>query len=267
MEIASEADEVYHLAASVGVKQIMQNLVSSMLNNIDGTAKVLEQVAKTGARTLVVSTSEVYGRCADKPSKETDDLKMGEPIKTRWSYACSKALDEYLALAYFHEHSLPVTVVRLFNTVGDRQSSAYGMVLPTFVKQALSGQSLTIHGDGKQSRCFVYVKDVVNALYELMQRSDTVGEVYNVGSTESVTISELADRVLALTGSGSLKQFIPYEQAYAHGFDDAYRREPDITKINERIGFEPRYSLNDIIKLVIEFEKARQYQTDPVKQF
>jgi UDP-glucose 4-epimerase len=254
---AARADEIYHLAASVGVKQIMENLVTSILNNIDGTARVLEAAARTGARTLVVSTSEVYGRSANRPSLETDDLRMGEPKKTRWSYACSKALDEYLALAYFYERNLPVTVVRLFNTVGDRQSSAYGMVLPTFVRQALAGQLLTIHGDGRQSRCFVYVKDVVQALYALMKNDKTVGEVYNVGSTEAVTINDLADRVIAATGSRSQKQFIPYEQAYSRGFDDAYRREPDIDKIGEAIGFKPMHLLDDIIKLVIQYERKK----------
>lgn len=255
------ADEIYHLAASVGVKHIMGNLVGSMLNNVDGTARVLAAAAEKKARVLVVSSSEVYGRSTDKPSVESDDLRMGEPIKTRWSYACSKALDEYLALAYWHEQKLPVTVVRLFNTVGDRQSSAYGMVLPTFVRQALRQEPLTIHGDGKQSRCFIYVKDVVKAMRELMQNDGTLGQVYNIGSREVVTIDELADMVLAATNSQSEKQYISYEDAYQSGFDDAYRREPDITKISQKIGFTPSYSLAEIISTVIEYEKANYERT------
>lgn len=249
------ADEIYHLAASVGVKHIMGHLVESMLNNVDGTARVLSAAADKKSRVLVVSSSEVYGRSTDRPSTESDDLRMGEPVKTRWSYACSKALDEYLALAYWHEQELPVSVVRLFNTVGDRQSSAYGMVLPTFVRQALRGEPLTIHGDGKQSRCFIYVRDVVSAMYELMQHSEALGQVYNIGSREVITIDELASLVLTATGSMSKKEYIPYEEAYQSGFDDAYRREPDISKIHQIIGFEPTFSLSDIISKVVEHEK------------
>lgn len=253
--VITNVEAVYHLAASVGVKNIMANLVSSIENNIDGTKAVLSLAAEKGTRVLVVSTSEVYGKGDQRPSQETDDLRMGETIKTRWSYACSKALDEYMAFAYFHEKNLPVTVVRLFNTVGDRQTDAYGMVIPTFVKQALSGRPLTIYGDGQQTRCFIYVKDVVEALHGLMNRADTVGEVYNIGSTEVINIDELASRVLSLTGSHSLKQFIPYEQAFTKGFDDAERRQPNLDKIRQTIGFAPKHSLDDIIRTVI-----RHYQ-------
>lgn len=249
--LVDAVDAVYHLAASVGVRNIMSNLVGSIQNNIEGTSQVLEAARRGGKKTLVVSTSEVYGKTTDRPSTESDDLRMGDTIKSRWSYACSKALDEYMAFAYYHEHGLPVTVVRLFNTVGDRQTDAYGMVIPTFVKQALAGKALTIHGDGNQSRCFVYVKDVVWALRKLMDHPETSGEVYNIGSTESVTISELADRVLSATQSGSLKQLVPYHEAYKKGFDDAQRREPDISKINRLIGFQPQHSLDDIIRIVV----------------
>lgn len=249
-ELMKDVDCVYHLAASVGVKNIMENLVSSIQNNVDGTISVLEAASKRNIKVLVTSTSEVYGKGDLAPSREDGDLRMGETVRTRWSYACSKALDEYLAFSYYHERDLPVTVVRLFNTVGDRQTDAYGMVIPTFVKQALSGNPLTIYGDGSQSRCFVYVKDVVWALHSLMDHEQTVGEIYNIGSTEAVTINELADRVIEATGSSSEKVLIPYEKAYTKGFDDAQSRLPDISKINALIRFEPQHTLDDIIQIV-----------------
>ena len=249
-ELMNDVNEVYHLAASVGVKNIMENLVSSIQNNVDGTIAVLEAASKKNIKVLITSTSEVYGKGDLAPSREDGDLRMGETVRTRWSYACSKALDEYLAFSYYHERNLPVTVVRLFNTVGDRQSDAYGMVIPTFLKQAMAHKPVTIYGDGSQSRCFVYVKDVVWALNNLMEHTDTVGEIYNVGSTETVTINELADKVIEATGSRSEKVFIPYEQAYTKGFDDAQSRLPDISKINSLIGFNPQHSLDDIIRIV-----------------
>lgn len=250
--LMAQADVAYHLAASVGVKHIMDNLVASIQNNIEGTASVLEAASVDGKKVLVVSTSEVYGKSTEKPSQEDDDLRMGHTIKSRWSYACSKALDEYMAFAYYHERQLPVTVVRLFNTVGDRQTDAYGMVIPTFVRQALQGEPLTIHGDGEQSRCFVYVKDVVKALHQLMEHPGAEGQVHNIGNTEVVTISELAGRIIAQLSSTSKKKFIPYQDAYRAGFEDAHRREPDISKIKALIGFAPQYSLDDIIRLVAE---------------
>lgn len=249
------ADYVYHLAASVGVGHIMQHLVASIENNIDGTVSVLEAAAGSGARVLVTSTSEVYGKSNSRPSREDDDLRMGATVKSRWSYACSKALDEYLAFAYMHERELPVTVVRLFNTVGERQTDAYGMVIPTFVRQALAGKPLTIHGDGEQVRCFGYVRDVVDALQKLLESPRTIGEVYNVGSDEAVTISELADLVLEITGSSSEKQFIPYDEAYKTGFEDAQRRQPDITKVQQAIGWQPQTLLRDIVTLVTAWER------------
>lgn len=242
--------EVYHLAASVGVKHIMGNLIASILNNVHGTEVVLEYASRQGARVLLTSTSEVYGKISEKPSAEHHDFRMGAPVKSRWSYACSKALDEYLAFAYAHERQLPITIARLFNTVGERQSSAYGMVVPTFVQQALAGLPLTIHGTGAQSRCFIHVSDVVRALIQLMEHPSAVGEVFNVGSTDSVSVDALADRILRLTHSTSVKQYIPYEEAYAIGFDDAYSRRPDIQKIKQLIAFEPQHTLDDIIELV-----------------
>lgn len=241
---------VYHLAASVGVKRIMENLISSIHNNIQGTAAVLQEASTTGARVLIASTSEVYGKISEAPSKETDDLRMGDTIKSRWSYACSKALDEYLAFAYYHERGVPVTIVRLFNTVGERQSSQYGMVIPTFVRQALANEPLTIHGDGSQSRCFGYVQDVVWAMHKLMEHPQAIGEIYNIGNPQRVTIDELADRIIAASSSRSEKIYIPYSQAYREGFEDAQRRVPDITKIEQLIGFNPQRNLDDIIRIV-----------------
>lgn len=251
-------DTIYHLAASVGVKNIMGNLVSSIHNNIQGTESVLEAAADSNARVLIASTSEVYGKSNDTPSVETDDLRMGETIKTRWSYACSKALDEYLGFAYYHEYDVPITVARLFNTVGERQSSAYGMVIPTFVRQALTGEPISIHGDGTQIRCFGYVRDVVWALYRLMEHPQAVGEVFNIGNPEPVTIDELADKVITITGSVSTKIYIPYHQAYTRGFEDAQRRVPDITKVHRLIGFEPQHTLDDIVRIVVRSMQTAQ---------
>lgn len=264
--LVAQADVVYHLAASVGVKNIMDNLIASINNNIAGTERVLEAASQTGVRTLVASTSEVYGKTNNRPSREDDDLRMGSTIKSRWSYACSKALDEYLAFAYWHERQLPVTVVRLFNTVGERQSDAYGMVIPTFVRQALLQQPISIHGDGGQRRCFGYVKEVVWALAELMETEASIGEVYNVGSVEEVTINELADRVIAMTGSSSTKVYIPYTAAYTKGFDDAERRRPDISKIKALIGYEPRLTLDNIIKVVsVDVQQSLRAMAAPAR--
>jgi UDP-glucose 4-epimerase len=252
-ELVVSVNAIYHLAASVGVKNIMDNLVSSINNNIISTARLLEMASKYDKKILLTSTSEVYGKNSQKPSAESDDLRMGETIKSRWSYACSKALDEYLSLAYFNERNLPVTVVRLFNTVGERQTDAYGMVIPTFVKQALQGKPLTIYGDGKQSRCFVYVKDVVKAMQQLMDNENTNGEVYNIGSKEVISMEELADKIIDFTKSKSVKQYIPYDKAYKVGFEDAERREPNTDKIAKLLNFTPQSNINDIIAKVAQF--------------
>lgn len=247
--LVGKVDVVYHLAASVGVRNIMDNLISSVVNNIDGTLAVLEAASQAGKKVLLVSTSEVYGKGEGTPSQETDDLRMGETSKSRWSYACSKALDEYLAFAYAYERNAAVTVVRLFNTVGDRQTDAFGMVIPTFIKQALRGEPITIFGDGSQSRCFGYVKDVVWALHKLMEHPLSEKNVYNIGSTEQVTMTELADLVIASTGSQSQKIYIPYQQAYKKGFEDAASRFPNISKVQQLIGFVPQHTLADIIAI------------------
>lgn len=245
--VAVGADEIYHLAASVGVKHIMANLVQSVENNVASTANVLEVAAEAGVRVLLTSTSEVYGKTVNRPSREDDDLRMGVSWNSRWSYACSKALDEYLAFAYWRERQLPVTVVRLFNTVGARQSANYGMVLPTFVQQAARGLPLTVFGDGEQTRCFCDVRDVVWALCNLMQNPLAVGEVFNIGSTEPISMHDLARRVIAVYASSSPITFVPYEQAYRAGFEDTERRIPDISKIQALIQFAPKFSLDDII--------------------
>lgn len=247
-KVLSDADYVYHLAASVGVKHIMENLVASVENNIRGTACVLDVAAEHGVRTLLTSTSEVYGKTVNRPSRENDDLRMGLTVNGRWSYACSKALDEYLAFAYWREKNLPVTIARLFNTVGKRQSAAYGMVLPTFIQQAHRGKPLTVFGDGEQTRCFCHVSDVVWALYRLMEHPEAVGEVFNVGSTEQISMNALARRVIQLTGSSSPIVAVPYAQAYREGFEDTERRLPDITKIHALLNFIPQFSIDQIIE-------------------
>ncbi|MFH1353942.1 MAG: GDP-mannose 4,6-dehydratase [bacterium] len=246
-QLIQRVDVVYHLAASVGVKLVVEELVESIENNVRGGEAVLAVASELGKKVLLTSTSEVYGRGCREVFSEEDDLAMGPTTKGRWSYACSKALDEYMAFAYHIERELPVTVVRLFNTTGERQSSHYGMVLPTFVKQAIAGNPLTIHGDGQQSRCFCHVSDVVGALHQLMESDQANGEVYNVGSTNSVTIDELADRVIELTGSRSEKVYVPYEEAFKQGFEDVTKRVPDISKLQKLIGFKPSLTLDDII--------------------
>ena len=255
-----QADVIYHLAASVGVKRIIEELVGSIENTIRGSEVVLRAAAKHGKKILLTSTSEVYGRQNDQPYLETDDLRMGATIKTRWSYACSKALDEYLAFAYYHERNLPVIITRLFNTVGQRQSAAYGMVLPIFIKQALSNQPLTIYGDGEQSRCFCHVSDVSRALYELSLHPKSIGEVFNVGSSTEITINQLADKVITLLGSNSAKQYLPYNQVYKVGFDDIRRRVPNISKITKHINWQPKIDLDDII-LKIAMSSAKTPKT------
>jgi UDP-glucose 4-epimerase len=260
--IVRQVDRIYHLAASVGVSFIINNLVRSIENNIRGTEAILSLADKHHKKVLLTSTSEVYGREGETPFKEDSDLRMGPTAKTRWSYACSKAIDEYLAFAYLHERGLPVVVARLFNTVGQRQTDAYGMVLPTFVKQALLNRPLTIHGDGNQTRCFCHVADVVQALHRLMETDASVGQVYNVGSSDEISINELADRVIEVVGGNSQKIYIPYEDAFKVGFDDVHRRVPDISKIARLIGFQPHFSINDIITEVVTW--VRQHQV--VKQ-
>ena len=256
-ELVDQCDGIFHLAAAVGVKLIVESPVRTIENNVHGTEVVLSLASKKKKKVLVASTSEVYGLSAEVPFREDGNLVMGATTKGRWSYACSKAIDEFLALAYWREKKLPTIIVRLFNTVGPRQTGQYGMVIPTFVKQALAGQQITVYGDGKQSRCFGYVGDVVGALIKLMDKEEAVGQVFNIGSSEEVTIFELARRVKELTNSQSEITFVPYDEAYEEGFEDMPRRVPDTSKINALVGFRPRMSLDGILQSVINFHSGR----------
>ncbi|MFN2454897.1 MAG: GDP-mannose 4,6-dehydratase [Pyrinomonadaceae bacterium] len=261
-ELVDQCDVVFHLAAAVGVKLIVESPVRTIETNVRGTEVVLALANKKKKKVLVASTSEVYGLSAEVPFREDGNLVMGATTKGRWSYACSKAIDEFLALAYWREKKLPTIVVRLFNTVGPRQTGQYGMVIPTFVKQALAGRPITVYGDGEQTRCFGYVGDVVGALVKLMDHAESVGQVFNIGSNEEVSIRELAERVKALTNSDSEINFTPYDEAYEEGFEDMPRRVPDISKINAHVGFRPTMSLDDVLKSVIEFHGGRSHGLD-----
>jgi UDP-glucose 4-epimerase len=256
-ELVDQVDTVIHLAAAVGVKLIVESPVRTIETNVRGTETVLSLANKKKKKVLVASTSEVYGLSAEVPFREDGNLVMGATTKGRWSYACSKAIDEFLALAYWHEKKLPTVVVRLFNTVGPRQTGRYGMVIPTFVKQALSGRPITVYGDGKQSRCFGYVGDVVGALIKLADHPDAVGKVFNIGSNEEITILGLAERVKKLTQSNSEIVFLPYDEAYEEGFEDMPRRVPDISKVNALIGFKPELKLDGILTSVIDYQNGR----------
>jgi UDP-glucose 4-epimerase len=255
-EWIDRSDVVFHLAAAVGVKLIVERPVHTIETNVHGTEVVLKHANKKKKLVVLASTSEVYGKSTDVPFRENAELVLGATSKHRWAYACSKLLDEFLALAYWKERKLPVVIVRLFNTVGPRQTGQYGMVLPTFVRQALGGQPITVFGDGRQSRSFTYVGDVVEALIALASEPGAVGEVFNIGNTGEVTIRHLAERVKTLTSSESLVQYIPYDQAYEAGFEDMPRRVPDISKVKALIGFQPKLELDDIIKSVIEYTRG-----------
>jgi UDP-glucose 4-epimerase len=249
--LIDDSDVVFHLAAAVGVKLIVDRPVHTIETNVYGTEVVLKHANRTKTPVIIASTSEVYGKSTAVPFTESADAVLGPSAKHRWAYACSKLIDEFLALAYWKEKQLPVVIARLFNTVGPRQTGQYGMVLPTFVRQALAGAPLTVFGDGTQSRSFTYVGDVVGALVALAQEPRAVGEVFNIGNTGEVTIRELAERVKALTGSVSPIVFVPYDEAYEAGFEDMPRRVPDISKIRNLIGYEPTLALDDIIRSVV----------------
>jgi len=255
-ELVDECDVVYHLAAAVGVKLIVESPVRTIETNVRGTEVVLDAANKKKKKVLIASTSEVYGLSDQVPFREDGNLVMGATTKGRWSYACSKAIDEFLALAYWREKKLPTVVVRLFNTVGPRQTGQYGMVIPTLVKQALAGRPLTVFGDGRQTRCFGFVGDVVEALVKVMDHEDAVGQVFNIGSNEEVSIAELAERIRTLTGSSSEIVYVPYAEAYEEGFEDMPRRVPDISKIGALVGFKPKTSLDGILKEVIAYHAS-----------
>jgi UDP-glucose 4-epimerase len=256
-ELIDRADVVFHLAAAVGVRLIIESPVHTIETNVNGTEQVLTLAAKKGKKVVITSTSEVYGKSAKVPFGEDDDLVLGATAKARWSYACSKAIDEFLALAYWRERRVPVVIARLFNTVGPRQTGRYGMVIPNFVRQALREQPITVFGDGQQSRCFCWVGDVVAALVRLADHPDAVGHVFNIGNDEEVTIRELATRVKAMTGSRSPIEFIDYARAYEDGFEDMPRRVPDLTKIGRLIDYRPTLDLDSILGRVIEHERSR----------
>ncbi|MEP6718462.1 MAG: GDP-mannose 4,6-dehydratase [bacterium] len=261
-ELVDQCDVVVHLAAAVGVKLIVESPVRTIETNVRGTEVVLALANKKQKRVLVASTSEVYGLSTDVPFKEDGNLVMGATTKGRWSYACSKAIDEFLALAYWREKKLPTTIVRLFNTVGPRQTGRYGMVIPTFVRQALAGRPITVYGNGKQTRCFGYVGDVVGALIKLMDHADSVGQVYNIGSTEEISIVKLAEKVKELTNSASEIVFVPYDEAYEEGFEDMPRRVPDTSKIKQLVDFQPKMKLEGILQSVIDYHSGRPSSLD-----
>ncbi|HKW64841.1 MAG TPA: GDP-mannose 4,6-dehydratase [Candidatus Acidoferrum sp.] len=256
-ELVDDADVVVHLAAAVGVKLIVESPVRTIETNVNGTQLVLEAACKKKKLVLTASTSEVYGKSTNIPFREDADLVLGPTTKGRWSYAASKALDEFLALSYWKEKKLPVVVVRLFNTVGPRQTGRYGMVLPNFVKSALDNTPITIYGSGKQSRCFCDVRDTIEGLVRLMNTGRAVGEVVNVGNTEEVTIEDLACRVKERTASSSIIEYIPYDRAYEPGFEDMMRRVPCVDRLHALTGFRPQTSLNEIIDRVSEHFRQR----------
>ena len=250
-ELIDRCDVVFHLAAAVGVRLIVEEPVRTIETNVQGTEVVLKHASKKKKLVVIFSTSEVYGKSTAVPFSEDADLVMGPTPKHRWAYACSKALDEFLALAYWKERKLPVIIVRLFNTVGPRQTGRYGMVIPNFVRLALTGAPIAVYGDGQQRRAFGYVGDVVGALIKLAQEPRAVGEVFNIGNPEEISILDLAHRVKALTNSTSDIVFIPYEQAYEDGFEDMPRRVPDLAKVQQLIGYTPAVELDEILHRVI----------------
>jgi UDP-glucose 4-epimerase len=257
-EYVDACDVVFHLAAAVGVKLIVEAPVRTIETNVHGTEIVLKHANKKKKLVVIASTSEVYGKSSALPFREDADLLLGPTTKHRWAYACSKMIDEFLALAYWKERRLPVIVVRLFNTVGPRQAGQYGMVVPNFVRQALAGLPITVFGDGTQSRSFTYVGDVVQALIALTQTQQAVGEIFNIGNEREISILELADKVKTMCDSSSEIVRIPYDEAYEAGFEDMPRRVPDITKVRNLVGFEPRVQLDEILSMVISHFRSEQ---------
>ncbi|HNR30476.1 MAG TPA: GDP-mannose 4,6-dehydratase [Candidatus Hydrogenedentes bacterium] len=256
-ELVRDVDVVYHLAATVGVQLVVSQPVQTIVNNIQGTETVLEETCRYRKRLLITSTSEVYGKSMKEVFAEEDDSVIGPTSRHRWSYAASKAIDEYLAMAYWLEKRHPVVITRLFNTVGPRQTGRYGMVIPTFVTQAIRNEPLTVYGDGKQSRCFAYVGDVVPAIIALMDQRDICGDVFNIGNDESVSMEELARRIIARTGSASTLRYVSYDEAYGPGYDDMRHRRPCLKKVRAAIGYQPKTSLDAILDAVIADVRRR----------
>src|SRR5262245_18479647 len=250
-ELIDRSDVVFHFAAAVGVKLIVEQPVHTIETNVHGTEVVLKHANKKKKLVVIASTSEVYGKSNDVPFREDSDLVMGPTPKHRWAYACSKAIDEFLALAYWKERKLPVIIVRFFNTVGPRQTGQYGMVIPNFVRQAVAGEPITVFGDGTQTRAFTHVTDVVGALLKLVAEPKAIGQVVNIGNTEEIAIAKLAERVRDLAASKSTIKYIPYDQAYESGFEDMPRRVPDLTRARNLIGYQPKHTLDDILTQVI----------------
>ncbi|HQQ06912.1 MAG TPA: GDP-mannose 4,6-dehydratase [Candidatus Omnitrophota bacterium] len=255
-KFVEKCDVIFNLAAAVGVELIVKKPLESLTTNIKGSETVLDMASRYNKKILITSTSEIYGKNVNGPLKETDDRILGSPLKARWSYSTAKAVDEMLAYVYWKEKQVPAVIVRLFNTVGPRQTGAYGMVVPRFIGQALKNEVITVYGSGKQSRCFVHVRDVVQALMKLVEEPKAVGEVFNIGSQDEITIEELARTIIKITRSKSKIKYIPYEKAYEEGFEDMQRRVPDTAKINKLIGFKPSFTLPEIIKDILKYLDA-----------
>jgi UDP-glucose 4-epimerase len=253
--LVDHCDVIYHLAAAVGVQLIVDRPVHTIETNIHGSEVMLDLASKFGRKILVASTSEVYGKNTKVPFNESDDTTLGSTTFTRWAYACSKMVDEFLALAYHEQYGLPAIICRFFNTVGPRQTGMYGMVVPRFVHCALAGESLNIYGTGKQSRCFTNVADVIGAIITLVECPQAVGQVVNIGNAESITIEELADKVIAMVGSKSVKRHMSYQEAYGRPFDDMLVRVPDLTKVQRLIGYKPQYDLTQTLEQIIAFSR------------
>lgn len=248
-----DCDIVYHMAAAVGVKLIVNQPVKTIVTNIRGTETVLEHACKWRKKVVLASTSEIYGKNTSESFKEEDDMVFGSTAKSRWSYACSKAIDEFLGLAYYREKNLPVIILRLFNIVGPRQTGQYGMVIPTFIKQALSGRDITVFGDGKQTRSFTYISDLIDVIVKLHEIKSAYGRVFNIGGEEEISISELAKLIKSKSGSDSRIVYIPYDEAYEKGFEDMMRRVPDVTKIKKLAGFKPSLNMEQTVEKIIEY--------------
>lgn len=255
--LVESSEVVFHLAAAVGVKLIADEPVHTIETNIAGTEVVLETANKFGAKVLIASSSEIYGKSETVPFKEDDDIVLGSTSLSRWSYACSKAIDEFLGIAYYQQYGLKVLTARFFNTIGPRQTGRYGMVVPRFVRWALSGEPVLVYGSGKQRRCFCYVADLVEAIIQLMNAEQAAGKVYNIGSTEEIAIEGLADKIIEMTGSRSKKEFVPYERAYGRPIEDMMRRVPSLERIKKTIEWEPKTNLEESLKLIIESEKRK----------
>ncbi|NIA08109.1 MAG: NAD-dependent epimerase/dehydratase family protein [Actinobacteria bacterium] len=255
--LIQQCDLIFHLAAAVGVQLIVDDPVRTIQTNIHGTEVMLQIANKFRKKVLLASSSEVYGKSEAIPFSEDDDTVLGGTMFSRWSYACSKAIDEFLGLAYYQQYGLPVVIARFFNTVGPRQTGQYGMVIPRFIERALRNAPIMIYGSGRQSRCFAYVGDIVSAAVDLMNHPQAPGRVYNIGSTEEVTIEALADKIIQMTASKSQKKFISYEEAYGKPFDDMMRRVPCLDRINQTIGYEPKTNLDRMLRIIIEDMKKR----------